>query len=160
MGGKNAGNQEETITISYSEQKKAAQDIEEQSSAKKKQKTTPAKSKQVKEMTSEEKRVKFGTKNHSKSYKASMKALKTVKHTPNKTPEHGILRRKIASPASEGAQSSKKKKVSQEEQKVYRIVVAIARAEYVIKLNIIFAFNLCTYSSMSAFEYIAATPQS
>jgi hypothetical protein len=109
-GGKTANNQEEIITISYSDQKKAAKDIEEQSSAKKKPKSTPAKSKQVKEMTSEEKRVKFGTKNHSKSYKASMKALKTVKHTPNKTPEHGILRSKIASPASVDAQSSKKKR--------------------------------------------------
>lgn len=119
LGIKNADKEEETITISYSEQKKAAQDIEEQSSAKKKRKVTPAKSKQVqvKEMTSEEKRVKFGTKNHSKSYKASMKALKTVKHTPNKTPEHGILRRKIASPASEGAQSSKKKKSRKKKRK-------------------------------------------
>jgi len=112
--------EEEVITISFSDQKKAAEDIAKQdgkapSSKKKKKKKsakTPDKTVKETELTSEEKRVKFGAETHSKSYKASMKALKTVRHTPNKTPEHGILRTKISTPASTGhskERSSKKK---------------------------------------------------
>ena len=56
--------------------------------------------------TSKEKCVKFGCTNHSKSYKASMKALKHVKNTPSKTPEHGILQSKI----TKSSGKSKKKK--------------------------------------------------
>lgn len=112
-GSKGSEKEEEVITISVSEQKKAAEDIKEQSSAKKKNhKKTPVKTTKAKELTSEEKRVKFRAKNHSKSYKASMKALETVKHTPNKTPEHGILRSKITSPGGQSREKSSKKKRS------------------------------------------------
>lgn len=116
--GSKGDKKEEVITISYSEQKKAAEDIAKQdavrSSSKKNKKSakTPDKTLETPELTSEEKRVKFGRINHSKSYKASMKALKTVKHTPNKTPEHGILKTKLSSPAPTGDSrkgSSKKK---------------------------------------------------
>lgn len=118
-GSAKGGTEDEVITISYSEQKKAAEDIAEQdgqgsSSKKKKKKSakTPDKTPKATELTSEEKRVKFGKMNHSKSYKASMKALKKVKHTPSKTPDHGILRSKISSPALKSSTKKTRKKAT------------------------------------------------
>lgn len=118
--GSHGSKEEEIITISFSEQKRAAKDIAEQEetlppSEKKQKKPSVAKTPNntptsAEQMTSEEKRVKFGRVNHSKSYKASMKALKTVKHSPNKTPDHGILRTKLSSPHSSAKSLSKKKR--------------------------------------------------
>lgn len=115
--GSKGDTQEEVITISYMEQKIAAKDMAEQdetasSSKKKKRKATktPNNSPKTPELTSEEKRVKFGRVNQSKSYKASMKALKTVKHTPNKTPDHGILKTKIGSSSSSSSSQKKGRK--------------------------------------------------
>lgn len=124
--GSKGGMNEEVITITYSDQKKAADGIAKQdgrllSSSKKKTSkktaTTPDTTRKSTEVTSEEKRVKWGFRNCSKSYKASMKALQTVKHTPDKTPEYGILRSKITTPGSTG--SSKKKKKSRKKAKEY-----------------------------------------
>jgi hypothetical protein len=115
--------EEEVITISCSEQKKAAEaatEVDETEPSPKKDKKkkkkskknqTPEKTTKVVELTSEQKRVKFGRVNYSKSHTASMKALKTMEKPPLKPPGRGILRSK--SPAGKGqsaAGSSKKTK--------------------------------------------------
>lgn len=90
-----SGDDEEIVTISLSEQKRA----KKESKKKKKRKDMLT----IEEGTDERtqgsnpkiggKRVKFGTTNRSKSYKASMKALVTsnVPNTSESTPEKGIL---------------------------------------------------------------------
>ena len=89
------GDDEEIVTISLSEQKRA----KKESKKKKKRKDMLT----IEEGTDDRtqglnpkiggKRVKFGTTNRSKSYKASMKALVTsnVPNTSESTPEKGIL---------------------------------------------------------------------
>jgi hypothetical protein len=116
---------DEVITISYSEQKKAAEIVaetdekesslkkykEEKKKSKKMPEKTPEKSSKEIELTSEQKRVRFGRTNHSKSHTASMKALKTMEQPELKSPGRGILRSK--SPSGKGqleADSSSKAK--------------------------------------------------
>jgi hypothetical protein len=115
------GNKEdEVITISYSEQKKAAETAtemdEKESPLKKdkkkktKSKKTPEKTPKEIELTSEQKRVRFGRANHSKSHTASMKALKTMEQPELKSPSRGILRSKSPSGKEQSAADSSKKK--------------------------------------------------
>jgi hypothetical protein len=107
--------EEEVITISCSEQKKASEiatevDEKERSPTKDKKKKKSKKgeslekSTKVIEVTNEQKRVKFGRVNYSKSHTASMKALKMMEQPPLKPPGRGILRSK--SPVGKGQSSS------------------------------------------------------
>ena len=87
----------EEITISMADQK-AAKQVMEASKAPKKNDRSGKKndSKQVKDdAAAERKRVKFGEKNMARSWKASMKGLRTMSPvTPLPTPEKGILYKK------------------------------------------------------------------
>mmetsp|Transcript_18070 Transcript_18070/g.25050 ORF Transcript_18070/g.25050 Transcript_18070/m.25050 type:complete len:421 (+) Transcript_18070:63-1325(+) len=106
---------EDSITISVSEQKAAARAASSEAKAKNVLLVTPKKSKKtngkkkVVESAFDKKRVSFGKVNHSKSYKASIKGLKTATPTTDKTPEKGILlKREVVS--TTGKRLKKKKK--------------------------------------------------
>ena len=114
--------QEEEIIISMREQsdylidavksimgkKRAAAKIDLVAKSDRKQKTED----EIKEEKERQRRVKFGTMNRSKSYKASMTALKTMEHpaTASREPEKPILREPKYVPQL--AKASKKKKVA------------------------------------------------
>mmetsp|Transcript_20976 Transcript_20976/g.29609 ORF Transcript_20976/g.29609 Transcript_20976/m.29609 type:complete len:748 (-) Transcript_20976:145-2388(-) len=106
--------EEDVITISVREQKTAAR---AGSASKNTPLTTPQKNKKsskgssskTNESTTDKKRVSFGKVNHSKSYKASIKGLKTATPSTDKTPEKGILlKREVVS--TTGKRLRKKKK--------------------------------------------------
>ena len=118
--------QEQVVTISVAEQKDAVAKAEkrrlkEERKAKKEQAkdrlmSTPKNQKTKGDSpTSEEKRVKFGKLNFSKSHKASMKALRTVEppSTAERSPTTGILRSKITSkkkgPKTKSSEKHRKK---------------------------------------------------
>jgi hypothetical protein len=71
--------------------------------------------------SSASKRVSFGKMNHCKSYKASMKAMKTLDKdrwdTASRTPDKSILRAKQEADGSEAKSTSKKSKKSSEKKK-------------------------------------------
>jgi hypothetical protein len=115
-------NEEQVVTISVAEQKDAVAKAEKRrlkeerkakkEQAKKRLMSTPKNTFKGDSPTSEEKRVKFGKLNFSKSHKASMKALKTVEppSTAERSPSTGILRSKITSKKKEPKKKNSEKR--------------------------------------------------
>ena len=106
--------EEDEITISLEDQAIAKRTlVRNEMNAEVDQKTTPDKKrKQTNDMTSSEKRVKFGNTNRSRSWTASMKGLRTME-TPIKkdaTPEKSILLNKHVRPMVAKVHGKKKKK--------------------------------------------------
>mmetsp|Transcript_21406 Transcript_21406/g.31972 ORF Transcript_21406/g.31972 Transcript_21406/m.31972 type:complete len:241 (-) Transcript_21406:176-898(-) len=107
------GDEDLTYTISLEDQKafaKANMKKEKKDKKEKKEKKRKSKSMPEKGKEDEEKRVKFRKMNQSKTYKASMRGLRTAEIELSRTPEKSILVRKATPGMSTSASKSKKKR--------------------------------------------------
>lgn len=113
---KEATDEEEVISISVADQKRAKKVVEEEDAAEEEEeqpvKKKSKKKKKSRESEEEDRRVSFGKLNHSKSYKASMRSLKTMESPKAEliTPDKSILRVKSPSKSSGSKGSGKKGK--------------------------------------------------
>eukprot|EP00547_Thalassionema_nitzschioides_P005983 CAMPEP_0194204750 /NCGR_PEP_ID=MMETSP0156-20130528/4191_1 /TAXON_ID=33649 /ORGANISM="Thalassionema nitzschioides, Strain L26-B" /LENGTH=672 /DNA_ID=CAMNT_0038930843 /DNA_START=41 /DNA_END=2059 /DNA_ORIENTATION=- len=115
-------NQDEVINISLMEQQRAKEaalettkvsEVEETQTNTKKKDKKKKKKKKVDDNIGTKRRVSFGKVNHSKSHKASMKALKTMSKPKleNVTPEKSILRGKNTNTLSSEGKKGRKRAV-------------------------------------------------
>eukprot|EP00562_Extubocellulus_spinifer_P001435 CAMPEP_0178485580 /NCGR_PEP_ID=MMETSP0696-20121128/8347_1 /TAXON_ID=265572 /ORGANISM="Extubocellulus spinifer, Strain CCMP396" /LENGTH=717 /DNA_ID=CAMNT_0020113181 /DNA_START=215 /DNA_END=2368 /DNA_ORIENTATION=- len=111
------GDEDEVVNISVKEQKKAASAQKKKRKEKAKKSDVKSTKKRERKMSIEEqeeeaRRVRFGAVNHSKSYKASMKDLKTrdLPSTALLTPERSILHKQKRAQSADGKKDSKSKR--------------------------------------------------
>jgi hypothetical protein len=113
--GSEQSTEKEQITISVADQKAARKAMKKSTEKDTKSKsTTPKKAAVVVDSESERKRVKFGERNMARSWKASMKGLRTIAESPLPRPEKGILHKKDAASKKAKAKKARVRKTAKE----------------------------------------------